>query len=115
MENIQDRLNDFRVKIVNLEDYKGKFLYDEKTKKFFELKELKDLYVLPKYMYGTYYKPVKIYLDEILEKIYDEYEEVTIDHLNGVEELKKAIDKFNKDNKQIGTYYENYNVIVKLK
>ena len=36
------------------------------------------------------------------------------DNLNGVEELEKAIKKFNDDNTGVGSYYPDFNTLVKL-
>ena len=116
MMNIEDRINDGEVKVVDYKDYKGKLLYDWKLDEFFKsLDEIRKRYeIQPKYMYGTYYESVKINLYNILENICEDHVEGTFECLKGVEELQEAVDKFNKLNEENGTYYEDNHVIVRL-
>lgn len=101
--------------IIEYKDYKGKCLYDERTDKFFKsLEKIKEEYeVLPLYMYAAYYRPVSIDLKYILDNLCEEYD-TTTDSLLGLEDLKKEIDIFNNLNKNIGYYYPNMNIKVKL-
>lgn len=116
MINIEDRINDRGVKVIDYKDYKGKFLYDDKLDEFFEnLEEVRKRYkIQPQYMYGTYYRSIKINLYNLLEYVCEDLAEGTIDCLIGVEELQEAVDKFNKLNEENGTYYEDNHVIVRL-
>lgn len=127
---ITERLNSPNVKIVNHKDYKRRMIYDEISDEFFNnIEELQKYYdnnavslPYPKYVYGTYFKPIKLDLDYILQITYEDCTDNYIkdfieDSLNGVEELRKAVNKFNKSNegKKFGYYYyEDFKLIVKL-
>lgn len=122
---ISERLDNPNVKVINYKDYTGEFIYDEVSNHFFrDLEEMKNHYIdldfLPRYVYGTKLVPMRLDLDYILQNTYedctDDIESFIEDSLNGVEELRKAIDKFNKKNEHIKGYYvADFNVIVKLK
>lgn len=123
---ITKRLNSPNVKVINYKDYKGEKIYDEVTEEYFnDIGELEDYYdnytdslPYPHYAYGSYFKPFKLDLDFILQSTYEDCTDDVIsfleDSLNGVEELRKAINKFNEVNKEIGCYYEDFRTIVKL-
>ena len=121
---ITQRLDDVNV-VIKYEYYTGEFIYDEVSNRFFKsLAEMKNHYMnsdfLPRYVYGTKLVPMRLDLDYILQNTYedctDDIESFIEDSLNGVEELRKAIDKFNKKNEHIKGYYvADFNVIVKLK
>lgn len=98
--------------IIDYKDYKGKYLYDEGTDKFYsDLEEIKkECEIIPKYMWATYYKPISIDLEYILDDICEEYD-CTVDSLLGVDYLKKAIELFNNLNKDKGYYCANMNLI----
>ena len=98
--------------IIDYKDYKGKYLYDEGTDKFYsDLEEIKkECEIIPKYMWATYYKPISIDLEYILEDICEEYD-CTVESLLGVDYLKKAIELFNNLNKDKGYYCTNMNLI----
>ena len=101
--------------IIEYKDYKGKYLYDERTDKYFKnLEEIEENYeLLPSYMYATYYESASIDLKYILDILCEEYD-TTTDSLSGLEDLEKAINLFNDLNKNIGCYYPNMNIKVKL-
>ena len=50
----------------------------------------------------------------ILKDACSDHEGDIEDNLNGVEELEKAIKKFNDDNTGVGSYYPDFNTLVKL-
>lgn len=121
---ITQRLDDVNV-VIKYEYYTGEFIYDEVSNHFFrDLEEMKNHYIdldfLPRYVYGTKLVPMRLDLDYILQITYedctDDIESFIEDSLNGVEELKDAVNKFNEKNKHIKGYYVvDFNVIVKLK
>lgn len=124
---IAQRLNSPNVKVVNYRDCKCEMIYDEVSDEFFnDTGELENYYdnnnpdlPYPQYVYGTYFKPVKLDLDYMLGSTYEDctdnyIEDFIEDSLNGVEELRKAVNKFNESNKEIGCYYEDFKTIVKL-
>ena len=122
---ISERLDNPNVKVINYKDYTGEFIYDEVSNHFFrDLEEMKNHYIdlnfLPRYVYGTKLVPMRLDLDYILQNTYedctDDIEGFIEDSLNGVEELKDAVNKFNEKNKHIKGYYvADFNTIVKLK
>lgn len=118
-------LNNPNLRVINYKDYSGKFIYDDCTKKFFkDLKKLKKYYkdqhlaFLPQYVYGTCLKSVKLDLDYMLTVTYEDCTDDVInfieDGLNGVEELKEAVNRFNEANKEVRNYWVDLNTIVKL-
>ena len=125
MRPISERLDNPNVKVINYKDYTGEFIFDEVSNHFFkDLEEIKNHYInldfLPRYIYGTKLVPMRLDLDYILQNTYedctDDIEGFIEDSLNGVEELKDAVNKFNEKNKHIKGYYvADFNVIVKLK
>lgn len=124
MRPISERLDNPNVKVINYKDYTGEFIFDEISNYFFkDLEEIKNHYInldLPRYIYGTKLVPMRLDLDYILQNTYedctDDIEGFIEDSLNGVEELKDAVNKFNEKNKHIKGYYvADFNVIVKLK
>lgn len=125
MRPISERLDKPNVKVINYKDYTGEFIFDEVSNHFFkDLEEIKNHYInldfLPRYIYGTKLVPMRLDLDYILQNTYedctDDIEGFIEDSLNGVEELKDAVNKFNEKNKHIKGYYvADFNVIVKLK
>ncbi|MFQ9545311.1 MAG: hypothetical protein ACLR02_09865 [Clostridium sp.] len=134
---ITQRLNSPNVKIIDYKDYNGGFVYDEVSKKYFSningLKRYYDNILInvpyPHYVYSTYFEPYKLDLINILEDTYGNYLDTMLEKqsleninentylenlLNGVKELRKAINKFNESNKEIGDYCVDYNTIIKL-
>ena len=107
-------------KIIELKDYEGEYLYDNRLDKFFEnLDEIKSCYEslgfeIPKYLYGTFFEAVSLNLNSILKDACYDHEGDIEDNLIGVEELEKAINKFNEDNTGVGSYYPDFNTLVKL-
>lgn len=120
MSNIEKRLTQKGVKVINYKEYDEPYLFDMDTDKYFScIDTMKDYYTdnnleMPKYVYGVYFEPVILDLDYILENACEEHAEDIEYSLNGVSELKEAIEKFNKDNKTTGSYYEDINTIVEL-
>ena len=100
-------------KIIELKDYEEEYLYDNRLDKFFEnLDEIKSCYEslgfeIPKYLYGTFFEAVSLNLNSILK-------DACYDHEGDIEELEKAINKFNEDNTGVGSYYPDFNTLVKL-
>ncbi|MPN49311.1 hypothetical protein SDC9_196928 [bioreactor metagenome] len=92
------------------DDQEGYFTCIDTMEEYFERRILP----MPKYAYGTYLEPVSIDLDSILESACDDHAEGVEDNLNGVSELRKAIEKFNQDNIGVGSYYPDYKTVVKL-
>lgn len=119
---ITKRLNYPNVKVINYKDCKCEMIYDEATEEYFyDIGELQDYYdnntdslPYPQYVYGTYFEPVQLNLDYILENACEEHAEDIINCLNGVEELREAINRFNEANKKTGSYYEDFKTVVKL-
>ena len=58
--------------------------------------------------------PFSLDIDNIIEDEAQAYDEEIIDRLDGLEELREAIEEFNKDNKGNGTYQVAYGTVVKL-
>ena len=124
MRPISERLDNPNVKVINYKDYTGEFIFDEVSNYFFkDLEKIKNHYInldLPRYIYGTKLVPMRLDLDYILQNTYedctDDIEGFIEDSLNGVEELRQAVNKFNERNKHIKGYYvADFNTIVKLK
>ena len=54
-------------------------------------------------------------ISDIIDRIVDNaYEDFDPDDLNGLDELKKAIEKFNNDNRDIVSYQPDYSTVVLL-
>lgn len=65
---------------------------------------------LPKYVWATEFEPVQLDIGRILENVLDSHYEDC--ECNGVKELSAAIDKFNQDNLEVGSYNVNYKVAI---
>lgn len=111
---------DKNVTIVNFKDYKNDFLYDEESDKYFsDINEMDDWYRInkwdmPKFAYGCKFYKFELNLEHVLESEADDHHEDILDCIDGVSELRLAIEKFNKDNEQNGSYSEDYMTIVEL-
>lgn len=122
MTKIEERIKNFKhvVKVVNYIDYDEPYIYDNETGEYFSCFDaMEDWYKdndleIPKYAYGVYFVPIQLDLDYILESACEEHHEDALYSLDCVEELKEAIDKFNKDNRGNGSYFEDINTIVQL-
>lgn len=120
MANIEQRLTQKGIKITSCEDYKIDCMYDEKSDNYFnDIESIEEYYEdnisnMPKYVYGCKFESVKLDTDWIIEQAIEEHAEEIEDKLNGIDELIKAIDKFNDDNKDVGSYYDDIMTIVKL-
>ena len=120
---IEQRIKDKNYNnIIKYKDYDLRVLYDDTTDKYFVgIDEMTSYYkehnlYIPRYVYGCYFEPVELDLEWMLECVCDEHAEGIYDNLYGVEELSKAVDKFNKINRyyEIGSFYENYRTIIDL-
>lgn len=124
MGKIEERLKEMTrskfFKIIDYKDYDEPYIYDEETSEYFSCVDvMKDYYKdnnleIPKYVYGVYFEPIKLDLDYILESACEEHYEDAIYSLDGIGELKEAINKFNKDNKSNGSYFEDINTVVRI-
>lgn len=124
MGKIKERLKEMTrskfFKIVDYKDYDEPYIYDEETSEYFScLDAMMDYYriknlEMPKYVYGVYFESIELDVGYILESACEEHHEDAIYSLDGVGELKEAIDKFNKDNKTNGTYFEDINTVVRI-
>ena len=65
---------------------------------------------LPKYVWATEFEPVQLDIDRILENVLEHHYEDC--EAKGYEELKIAIDKFNDQNKNNGSYNVNYKIAI---
>lgn len=116
----EEKIKEKSVKIIDYRAEGLEYIYDDDHTKYFnsidEMEEwfwMKNL-SMPKYAFGTVFEPVSLDLEYILESACEEHAESVIDMLNGVSELKDAIDKFNRDNLTVGSYYPDYKTVVKL-
>ncbi|WWU65591.1 hypothetical protein QJR26_04315 [Clostridium baratii] len=69
---------------------------------------------LPKHVYAVYFEPVKLDLERILEDACEDHVEDIEYSLEGVEDLRKVIDKFNEVNSSVGTYNLDVDKVIKL-
>ena len=120
---IEQRIKDKNYNnIIKYKDYDLRVLYDDTTDKYFvDIDEMTSYYkehnlYMPRYVYGCYFEPAELDLEWMLECVCDEHAEGIYDSLYGVEELQKAVDKFNKINRdnEIGSFYEDYRTIIDL-
>lgn len=121
MPNIEAIIKNVKtVKVINYREYEEPYLYDNETGEFFSCVDVMEDYYkdnnlqMPKYAYGVYFVPIQLDLDYILEDACEEHHEDALYSLDGVEELREAIDKFNEDNKMSGSYCYDINTIVEL-
>lgn len=125
---IENRLKEYdkdrkifeHLKIVNYVDYDEPYIYDVETNEYFNDVDAMDTYYkenkleMPKYAYGVYFKSIELDLDCILEDACEEHHEDALYSLDCVEDLRKAINQFNEDNKGNGSYFEDTNTIIEL-
>lgn len=121
MPNIEAIIKNVKtVKVINYREYEEPYLYDNETGEFFSCVDVMEDYYkdnnlqMPKYAYGVYFVPIQLDLDYILEDACEEHHEDALYSLDGVGELREAIDKFNEDNKMSGSYFYDINTIVEL-
>ncbi|NFH00747.1 hypothetical protein FC831_10550 [Clostridium botulinum] len=118
--NIEDKIKNKEVNIIKLEDYDIEYIYDEQSNEYYSsVDNLMDYYEykpeeIPKYVYGCYFQHFQLDLEWLLESSVDDFDENLLDRIDGVEELSDAIDKFNKTNKDEGSYYIDYKTVVEL-
>lgn len=120
MANIENRINQGGVKVIKIKDYNVDMFYDEKSDNYFMDEEsMKEHYEdnisdTPRYVYGCVFETIKIDLDRILEDAVEEHHEDAMDSIDGISELRKAIDEFNDCNKSNGSYYDDIALIIDL-
>lgn len=121
MSNIEERLKTCKnIKVINYRNYDEPYIYDDASQDYFSCVDaMEDWYKdndleMPRYAYGVYFVPIQLDLDYILENACEEHHEDTLYSLDCVEELREAIDKFNKDNETTGSYFDDINTIVEL-
>lgn len=120
MINWEEKLTEKNIKVIDYMNKDLNYIYDDETEMYFScIDTMEDYYEskrleMPKYAYGTYFEPVKLDLDCILESVCEEHAEGVEDMLEGFSELREAIEKFNDINKGVGSYNPSYKTIVKL-
>lgn len=120
MINLEEKLKEKGVKVIDYMDKDIDYIFDDDQEKYFDcIDTMEDWYSMkglemPKYAYGTYLQSVSLDLDCILENACDDHAEGVDDNLNGISELREAIEKFNKVNRGVGSYYPDYKIVVKL-
>ena len=106
MVNWEEKLKDKNVNVIGYATEGLDYIYEPEHDNWFDcIDELEDWFnhrglEVPEYAYGE---------DEA-----QAYDEEIIDRLDGLEELRKAIEKFNKINNGNGTYQVEYGTVVKL-
>lgn len=116
----EEKLKEKDIKVIDYMDKDLVYIYDDKTEEYFGcIDTMEDWYSMnglemPKYAYGTYLEPVSLDVDWILEYACEEHAEGVEDMLDGISELREAIEQFNKDNRKVGTYFPDYKTVVKL-
>ena len=107
MVNWEEKLKDKNIKVIGYATEGLDWIYEPEYMNWFNcIDEMEDWFEsrdldLPKYAYGTYFEPVALDLDHILEDVCEEHAEDTRYMLEGVSELKEAIEEFNKANSSI--------------
>lgn len=118
--NWENKLSDKNVKVIGYATDGLDYVYEPEYDNWFDcIDELEDWFELkvleiPKYAYGTYFLPFSLDVDNIIENNIDEYDDEIIERLDGVTELREAIEEFNKANNRNGTYQVDYWIVVKL-
>ena len=118
--NWENKLSDKNVKVIGYATDGLDYVYEPEYDNWFDcIDELEDWFELkgleiPKYAYGTYFLPFSLDVDNIIENNIDEYDDEIIEILDGVTELREAIEEFNKANNRNGTYQVDYWTVVKL-
>lgn len=116
----EKKLTEKNIKVIDYMNEDLVYIYDAELEEYFSCIDTMEEYYqmkgleMPKYAYGTYLEPVSLGLDDILENACSDHAEGVEDNLNGVSELREAIEKFNQDNMSTGSYYPDYKVVVKL-
>lgn len=120
MINWEEKLKEKGIKVINYMEEGLEYIYDDEHEEYFScIDTMEDWFSIrnlpiPKYAFGTKLEPVNLDLDCILENACEDHAEGVEDMLEGVSELRAAIDKFNKDNLDVGSYYPDYKTVVKL-
>ena len=120
MVNWEEKLKDKNVKVIGYATEGLDYIYEPEHDNWFDcIDELEDWFnhrglEVPEYAYGSYFMPFSLDIDNIIEDEAQAYDEEIIDRLDGLEELRKAIEKFNKINNGNGTYQVEYGTVVKL-
>jgi len=109
------------------EEYTNKYpnymIYDPFGDKYYmDLDDLEEDYysysaedTLPKYVYGTTKQSIRLDVNNILEYECDNLHEDAYDNLDGIKELREAIEKFNEVNKtNTATFWMNYKIAIIL-
>ena len=118
--NWEEKLKDKNVKVIGYATEGLDYIYEPEHDNWFDcIDELEDWFnhrglEVPEYAYGSYFMPFSLDIDNIIEDEAQAYDEEIIDRLDGLEELRKAIEKFNKINNGNGTYQVEYGTVVKL-
>lgn len=117
---IENKLNKIGIETINYKNYEEAYLFDEKSDKYFTcIDTMEDYYKdnnleMPRYAYGCSFEPVKLDTYDILEQATEEHAEDMMNMVDGVTELKEAIEKFNEVNKNNGSYFMDCNTIIEL-
>lgn len=104
MVNWEEKLKDKNVKVIGYATEGLDYIYEPEHDNWFDcIDELEDWFnhrglEVPEYAYGSYFMPFSLDIDNIIEDEAQAYDEEIIDRLDGLEELRKAIEKFNKIN-----------------
>lgn len=120
MANIENRINQGGVRVIKIKDYDVDMFYDENSDMYFSEVELMEEHYedknlnMPRYVYGCIFEPIKLDVDSILESACEEHHEDARDSLDSVSELREAIEKFNDDNKNNGSYFDDISLIIDL-
>ena len=120
MVNWEEKLKDKNVNVIGYATEGLDYIYEPEHDNWFDcIDELEDWFnhrglEVPEYAYGSYFMPFSLDIDNIIEDEAQAYDEEIIDRLEGLEELRKAIEKFNKINNGNGTYQVEYGTVVKL-
>lgn len=120
MINWEEKLKEKDIKVIDYMNEDLDCIYDEEHEAYFRcIDTMEDWFSMrnlsmPKYAFGTKLEPVNLNLDYILENVCEDHAEGIEDMLKGVPELRAAIEEFNKANLNVGSYYPDYKIIVKL-
>jgi len=120
MVNWEEKLKDKHVKVIGYATEGLDWIYEPEYDNWFNcIDEMEDWFEsrdleLPKYAYGSYFMPFSLDIDNIIENEAEEYDDEITDRLDGVAELREAIEEFNKVNSRNGSYQVDYWTVVKL-
>ena len=120
MVNWEEKLKDKNVKVIGYATDGLDYIYEPEHDNWFDsIDDLEDWFELqglevPKYAYGSYFMSFSLDIDNIIEDKSEEHHEDVISSLDGMAELREAIEEFNNANKKNGTYQVDYWTVVKL-